>query len=1245
MRLLAVRGQNLASLGAFEVDLAMPPLAGAGLFAVTGDTGAGKTTILDAITLALYGDYPRVSGAGHSRAPDPSGGTLTIGDARAILSRGAGLGHAEVDFVGIDGHRYRVRWSVARSRGRANGRFQNATRVLSRLSDRSAVAEGVTTVGERVPALTGLTYPQFVRTVLLPQGAFDAFLTAPESDRAVVLERITDTGIYATLSTRVHQQTQERRRRVEDLRNRLEAVGLMTTEERTSVEADLAQSQSDLQAITAERDALSAVMQHEERVATCEALVGEAEAEVAAARMALDARSEERARLARLESVQPLRALTADLRRATTDVEAAVQVRSDAESEHARLVGLSATADATLAMAEKLHLEAVTVVESHRGAWIEAERLDGDLATVEHDLVTLTDREQKAVRALGEAATKVTTARRLLETLNERQREVADRLADTLAHDVLANEAGRVQHLCEAHVDALARRTSEDEALADLHGQASAFRLAMEAADAARRLHVTERERLDGVTVDLRANRDACELPRLLDARRSLEVLSAHLTDAHRDHRAHIRSTSLQASASHELTMATTAIAEAEEQIQLADEAGRVLQGEQRGIASIMNHAEAAASQHAVVLRASLVDGKPCPVCGSLEHRPAASSEVERLVTELRQHRDDLNVRLADALSTKASAVEARATAAGQATAARKAASEASDDAREAQACFDARFPNVMSAMVACGLDGTVPPVDAPDGTSAWASLSSRVGILRTNLADGIEEADRLGTELEVQSRKRDVVAQQAEACVAQITKAVQDGHAVELDARAAIVRRDAAISQAATSRMVLLPYLSSAGIGGDEFDSDPAGTGMAIAGLAKARSSLREEATTLARDAGLASSNLDGLVEAERVLRESQEEITTALASTRSKSDQLKVLRTDLLEGEAVTVHRARFESAARDAGDKAAEARTVSAVSQSEVRSAERAVLEAVTVVNARRASFEEASRAVAAERNRVGFSVEQVGELLASTTAEVEELRSTITTLEDAFRSVAGLLATRRQDLDRVVLEAIGTPLPDDAVEQLAVLEETVGERTRQIGGLEDRLRRDDGERSRGDAIRQECNDARAEHETWADVDAAIGSASGATFRQYAQEITLEALVALANEQLGMISPRYRLARGEALSLHVADMDMGGEVRASRSLSGGERFLVSLGLALALSGLEGRQGSCDVLLIDEGFGSLDSGSLDVAVEALETLQGLGRKVGVVTHVAAMVERIPTQVRVTKRGGGRSVVEVQAA
>lgn len=102
------------------------------------------------------------------------------------------------------------------------------------------------------------------------------------------------------------------------------------------------------------------------------------------------------------------------------------------------------------------------------------------------------------------------------------------------------------------------------------------------------------------------------------------------------------------------------------------------------------------------------------------------------------------------------------------------------------------------------------------------------------------------------------------------------------------------------------------------------------------------------------------------------------------------------------------------------------------------------------------------------------------------------------------------------------------------------------------------------------------------------------------------------------------------------------MGDERRATRSLSGGERFLVSLALALALSGLEGRQSFVDTLFIDEGFGSLDAETLDLAVDALETLQGRGRKVGVITHVAGMMERIAVQIRVEKRGSGRSVVRV---
>jgi exonuclease SbcC len=142
-------------------------------------------------------------------------------------------------------------------------------------------------------------------------------------------------------------------------------------------------------------------------------------------------------------------------------------------------------------------------------------------------------------------------------------------------------------------------------------------------------------------------------------------------------------------------------------------------------------------------------------------------------------------------------------------------------------------------------------------------------------------------------------------------------------------------------------------------------------------------------------------------------------------------------------------------------------------------------------------------------------------------------------------------------------------------------------------------------------------------------------------------LDQLIELANEQLDNFSRRYRLFRSPDLdlSLHVIDNDMGEEHRAIRSLSGGERFLVSLSLALALSGLDGHEFSVDTLFIDEGFGSLDADTLDVAITSLETLHGRGRKVGVITHVAAMIESIPVQIKVEKLGAGSSKVRVHAA
>ena len=167
-------------------------------------------------------------------------------------------------------------------------------------------------------------------------------------------------------------------------------------------------------------------------------------------------------------------------------------------------------------------------------------------------------------------------------------------------------------------------------------------------------------------------------------------------------------------------------------------------------------------------------------------------------------------------------------------------------------------------------------------------------------------------------------------------------------------------------------------------------------------------------------------------------------------------------------------------------------------------------------------------------------------------------------------------------------------------------------------------------------------------WARMNELIGSADGKKFRNYAQQFTLDVLLGYANSHLGQLARRYRLERiitasGPSLGLMVRDQDMGGEIRSVNSLSGGESFLVSLALALGLASLSSNRVRVESLFIDEGFGSLDSETLRVAMDALDGLQSMGRKVGVISHVQEMTERIATRIIVQPAGGGTSSVRVQ--
>ncbi len=200
MKILTIRGQNLASLkGHFEVNLASGPLAALGVFSIGGPVGSGKSTILDAMCLALFGRTPRLSGRGGAPLSDDKHAPRS-NDPRALVRRGAALAFAEVEFLGVHGTSYRARWQVRRAHGAAFGRLLEDEHTLVTTSDDARIGVTNTDVRKHIVDALGLSFDELCRCVLLSQGGFTAFLHARPEERASLLETVTGTAIYSTIS-------------------------------------------------------------------------------------------------------------------------------------------------------------------------------------------------------------------------------------------------------------------------------------------------------------------------------------------------------------------------------------------------------------------------------------------------------------------------------------------------------------------------------------------------------------------------------------------------------------------------------------------------------------------------------------------------------------------------------------------------------------------------------------------------------------------------------------------------------------------------------------------------------------------------------------------------------------------------------------------------------------------------------------------------------------------------------------
>jgi exonuclease SbcC len=1251
MRILAVRGQNLASLAEpFAIDLRAEPLVGAGLFAITGETGAGKSTLLDAICVALYGRFPRVASLGADETiPDVAeGDALKARDARSILRRGAANGWAEVDFAGVDGHVYRAHWSAYRARNKPGSRLQPAARRIDRLGPdgepAETVADKIGTADARIVDLTDLTFEQFRRTVLLAQGDFDAFLRADDNERADLLEKITGTEIYAQLSARAFEKAREAREAVAMLEARRREIGLLdvaTRAERTAHRAALAERLGEARR---RGDAARAGLATHERIAAAETRLVAAEAECIAAEADRAAATEARERIERIARARSLSPAFTLLEDAEKDEAAAVAALAETETQLAeatpafeRAREARDTASAALAAVDARIAELAP-------EWDAAAKLDVRIEEAR--------REAEAAEAPRQAALAARDGERArLEEIDARRLALATeigRLEHELARlaplaplaerwdDVAARLAERIATAREIAVAAERRRTAEAK-LADLA------------------LRRTEHDRIETVEATRRAEIEA----RLGERRSTLAVIAepeirqrdgallalrgdvAALVPTATVRRSAIADGEAAAQEAAETSAEGAAIERRRDEVEARRNA---LRARRDGLATAAELADAVVSAEALGLRARLVDDEPCPVCGSRDHPVAADPTLLAALGKVRAERAAVDAkigecdRIAADLDGALAAVKARhrdAERRGIAAAAKRAEAEtllAEGLARFAANASDLTLPFDLEA---ASTDPSIALAGLADAVTAEREATSRTLATADRLRGEIDtlrrDLDRLDAEREVRrGARRDDEADEAtarsEVAAAGETEAGARRRLADLDAR-------------------LTPLLAGLEIGPDDLDRDEQAL---VDHIARGVDDHRTKAAAVARAADEGKELERARLAAREVSVRAEEALIGAevtLAGRLETVARLEAERAGLLGGAPTATHR-----------DAANEARTTAAAAldaaQRLLATARTTHENALTLHGERHAALIEAQDAV---RNRAhgrdralaaaDLGLDEARQLLALPDDRVEALRAEVAAIDRRATRAHAALSERRRDLDAAL--AGGRPEAEPAAleEALAAARAEAEALNREIGALDQVLAADDAARSAAEGLDREIERAVERRDVLGAIDEAIGSRDGDKFRRFAQGITLDRLTELANRHLASLNPRYRLARAEGLGLTIVDRDMGDEVRSTRSLSGGERFLASLALALALSGLEGRRSFVDTLFVDEGFGSLDAATLDVAIDALEGLQSEGRKVGVISHVAAMHDRIPVQIRVEKAGAGRSRVQVVGA